>query len=144
MKDWKSQAHVKWECKYHVVILPKYRKKSLYGGLRRRIGPILRELCRHKDVDMIEGHALPDHIHMLLSVPPKYSIAMTIGYLKSKSAIRIHRQILRTKGTLFGRSFWSRGYCVSTVGYNEQEVKKYIKEQEKSQQEQEQLEIDFD
>ena len=106
MKDWKSQAHVKWECKFHVVILPKYRRKVIYGQLRRRIGEILRELCRHKGVELEEGNALPDHIHMLLSVPPKYSIALTIGYLKSKSAIRIHRQLLKMKGTLFGRSFW--------------------------------------
>ena len=93
---------------------------------------------------MEEGHAMPDHIHMLLSVPPKYSIAMTIGYLKSKSAIRIHRQLLKTKGTLFGRSFWARGYCVSTVGFDEQEVIGYIKEQEKLQKDQDQLELDFD
>jgi len=96
-------------CKFHIVILPKYRKKALYGKLRNRIGGILRELCRYKGVEMEEGHAMPDHIHMLLSVPPKYSVAMTIGYSKSKSAIRIHRQLLKTKGTLFGRSFWARG-----------------------------------
>ena len=144
MKDWKSQAHVKWECKFHVVILPKYRKKAIYGKLRRRIGEILRELCRQKGVELEEGNALPDHIHMLLSVPPKYSIAMTIGYLKSKSAIRVHRQLLKQKGTLFGRSFWARGYCVSTVGLDEHQVKNYIKEQEKLQKLQDQLELDFD
>ena len=144
MKDWKSQAHVKWECKFHVVVLPKYRKKLLYGKIRERIGGILRELCRRKGVAMEEGHAMPDHIHMLLSVPPKYSVAMTIGYLKSKSAIRVHRQLLKSKGTLFGRSFWARGYCVSTVGFDEQEVRAYIREQEKLQKEQDQLELDFD
>ena len=122
MKEWKSQAHVKWECKFHVVILPKYRIKAIYGELRRRIGGILRELCRHKGVELEEGNALSDHIHMLLSVPPKYSIAMTIGYLKSKSAIRINRQLLKKKGTLFGRSFWARGYCVSTVGCSQEEA----------------------
>jgi putative transposase len=137
MKDWKSQAHVKWDCKFHVVILPKYRKKVVYGELRRRIGEILRELCRHKGVELEEGNALPDHIHMLLSVPPKYSIAMTIGYLKSKSAIRIHRQLLKMKGTLYSRAFWARGYCVSTVVFDEQQIKEYIKEQD-------QLELDFD
>ncbi len=104
-KDWQSQAHVKWECKYHVVILPKYRKKELFGRTRKAIGKILRELCRQKEVELVEGKAMPDHIHMLLSVPPKYSIAMTMGYLKGKSAIRIHREVLRTKGTLFGREF---------------------------------------
>ena len=144
MKDWKSQAHVKWECKFHIVILPKYRKKVIYGKLSRRIGEILRELCRQKGVELEEGNALPDHIHMLLSVPRKYSIGMTIGYLKSMSAIRIHRQLLKQKGTLFGRSFWARGYCVSTVGLDEHQIKNYIKEQEKLQKEQDQLELDFD
>ena len=144
MREWQSQAHVKWECKYHIVILPKYRRKVLYGHVRRRIGAILRELCRHRNLVLEEGKALPDHIHMLLSVPPKYSLAMTIGYLKSKSAIRIHREVLKIQGTLFGRSFWARGYCVSTVGLDEQQIRAYIKEQEQLQKEQEQLELDFD
>jgi len=91
MKDWKSQAHVKWECKYHVVILPKYRKKVLYGKVRRRIGEILRDLCREKGAQLEEGKSMPDHIHMFLSVPPKYSFAMTMGYLKGKSAVHTHR-----------------------------------------------------
>ena len=144
MKDWKSQAHVKLDCKFHIVIIPKYRKKVIYGQLRRKIGEILRELCRYKGVVLEEGNALPDHIHMLLSVHPKYSIAMTRGYLKSKSAIRINRQLLKKKGTLYGRSFWARGYCVSTVGFDEGQIKKYIKDQEVLQKEQEQLELDFD
>src|SRR5579883_127150 len=104
MKDWQSQAHVQWDCKDHVVILPKYRRKVLYGRLRRGIGQILRDLCRQKDIELVEGKALPDHIHMLLSVPPRYSIAMTIGDLKGKSATRIDRELLHTKGTWFGRT----------------------------------------
>ena len=137
MKDWQSQAHVKWECKYHVVIVPKYRRKQKFENCRKEIGQIMRELCRHKDVQLLEGNAAPDHIHMLLSVPPKYSIAMTIGYLKGKSAIRIHRELLSTKGTLFGRSFWSRGYCVSTVGLDEAFIRNYIQDQEKHERNQE-------
>ena len=137
MKDWRSQAHVKWECKYHVVILPKYRQKKLFGSVRREIGGILRQLCRQKGIEMLQGNALPDHIHMLLSVPPKYSIAMTIGYLKGKSAVRIHRELLKTKGTLFGRAFWSRGYCVSTVGLDEAMIHRYIVDQEKDERDQE-------
>ena len=86
MKEWRSQAHVKWECKYHVVIVPKYRSKEFFEGRRRQIGEILRELCRQKGFELVEGKAMPDHVHMLLSVPPKYSIAFTIGYLKGKSA----------------------------------------------------------
>ncbi len=144
MKDWQSQSHVKWECKYHVVILPKYRRKVLYGKIRREIGRILRDLCRQKGIELVEGNAMPDHMHMLLSVPPKYSIAMTVGYLKGKGAIRIHRELMRTKGTLFGRSFWARGYCVSTVGYDEVSVRRYIQEQEELQRDQEQGELAFD
>ena len=116
MKDWQSQAHVKWECKYHVVIVPKYRKKVLYGRIRRKVGEIIRELCQQRGIELLEGKAMPDHVHMLLSVPPKYSIAHTIGYLKGKSAIRIHRNVLKTKGTLFGRNFWSRSYCCQHRG----------------------------
>jgi putative transposase len=110
MKAWQSQAHVKWDCKYHVVIFPKYRqhrRKVLSGRIRRGVGQILRDLCRQKEIELVEGKAMPDHIHMLLSVPPKSSIAMPIGYLKGKSATRIHRELLHTKGTLFGRSFWA-------------------------------------
>ena len=144
MKDWQSQAHVKWECKYHVVIIPKYRRKILYGKIRRQVGEILRELCRQRSIDLLEGKAMPDHVHMLLSVPPKYSIAHTIGFLKGKSAVRIHRNILKARGTLFGRSFWSRGYCVSTVGLDEKGIREYIRHQEKLQAEEEQLTLDFD
>ena len=144
MKDWQSQAHVKWECKYHVVIIPKYRRKILYGKIRRQVGEILRELCRQRSIDLLEGKAMPDHVHMLLSVPPKYSIAHTIGFLKGKSAVRIHRNILKARGTLFGRSFWSRGYCVSTVGLDEKGIREYIRHQEKLQAEEEQPALDFD
>jgi len=134
-KDWRSQAHVTWDCKYHVVILPKYRHKVFYGKFRQQVGEILRQLCCQKEVELIEGNAAPDHIHMLLSVPPKYSIAHTIGFLKGKSAIRIHRQLMKTKGTMFGRTFWARGYCVSTVGLDEAMIREYVKNQEKHQQE---------
>jgi len=144
MKDWQSQAHVKWECKYHVVILPKYRRQALYGKIRRDIGKIIRQLCRQKAIGLVEGKAMSDHIHLLLSVPPKYSLAMTMGYLKGKSAIRIHREVMRTKGTLFGRSFWARGYCVSTVGLDEAVIRRYIQEQEQLQRDQTQGELDFD
>ena len=141
MKDWQSQAHVKWECKYHVVIVPKYRRKVLYGKLRRRIGEILRDLCRQKEIELVEGKAMPEHIHMVLSIPPKLSVAMTLGYLKGKSAVRIHRELMGTKGTLFGRSFWSRGYCVSTVGLDEDQIRRYVREQEERDQQQGELDL---
>ena len=119
MHDWQSLSHVRWDCKYHIVIIPKYRRKVFYGKLRKQIGAILRDLCRQKAIELVEGEAMPDHIPMLLSVPPRYSIAMTIGSLKGKSATRVQRELPHTKGTLFGRSFWARGYCVSTVGLDE-------------------------
>jgi putative transposase len=105
--------------------------------MRRQVGEILRQLCREKGIELVEGKARPDHVHMLLSVPPRYSVAMTMGFLKGKSAVRIHRQLLKTKGTLFGRSFWARGYCVSTVGLNEAAIGQYIQDQDKLQQQEE-------
>ena len=96
-KDWQSQAHVRWDCKYHVLIVPKYRRRTFFGKFRKQVGSILRELCRQKVVELLEGRAMPDHIHMLLSIPPKYSVAMTVGYLKGKSAIRIHRELANKK-----------------------------------------------
>ena len=144
MKDWQSQAHVRWVCKYHVVLLPKYRNTGLYGRVRRELGQILRELCRQKEIGLVEGKAASDHVHLLLSVPPRYSIAMAIGYLKGKSAVKIHRNVLKTQGTLFGRSFWARGYCVSTVGLDEETIRKYIQNQEKLQRDQNQAEFGFD
>jgi REP-associated tyrosine transposase len=116
----------------------------LYGKIRGQVGKILRDLCRQKGVGLVEGKAVADHIHMLLSVPPRYSIAMTIGYLKGKSAIRINRELLRKKGTLFGRTFWARGYCVSTVALNEGVIRQYIRDQEKHQRDQDQGELNFD
>ena len=141
MRDWQSQAHVKYYCKYHVVFVPKYRRKSLYGNLRRDIGRILRELCSQQGVELVEGYAMKDHIHMLLMIPPKYSVAHTIGFLKGKSAIRIHRDYLQVKRNFTGRHFWARGYCVSTVGLDEQVIRDYIKNQEAEEKRQEQIRL---
>jgi len=141
MREWQSLAHVKWECKYHVVIVPKYRKKVLFGRIRAEVGKIIRQLCRQKDVDLIEGQACPDHIHLVLSVPPKFSLAMVIGYLKGKSAIHIHRQLQGVKKGLTGRHFWSRGYCVSTVGIDEETIRAYVRNQEENER---QEELNFD
>jgi len=140
MHDWQNLSHVRWECKYHVIVVPKYRKRVLYGKIRKRVGEILKDLCRQRGIEMMEGHLMPDHIHMCLSVPPKFSIAFAIGFLKGKSAVRIHRQILRNK-RVTGLHFWSRGYCVSTVGLDEATIRKYIRDQDKL--EKRQMEIDF-
>ncbi len=130
MHDWESLSHVRWECKYHVVIIPKYRWKVFYGQLRAKIGTILRELCRQRGVELLEGHSMPDHIHMCLSIPPKYSVAHTLGFLKGKSAVRIHRELLRER-RMTGLHFWATGYSVSTVGLDEDRVRQCIREQEK-------------
>ena len=130
MENWQSLSHVKWDCKYHIVIVSKYRTRSIYGELRKKVGGIIRDLCRQKGIEIHEGHAMPDHVHLLLSIPPKYSVSNTIGFIKGKSAIRIHRDLLKTK-KMTGLHFWARGYCVSTVGLDEDMIKKYIKEQDK-------------
>lgn len=141
MHDWQSQSHVRWDCKYHVVIVPKYRHKVFYGKLRKRVGQILRDLCRQRGIELIEGRAMPDHIHMCVSIPPKYSVAYTLGFLKGKSAIRIHRE-LRGEKRVTGLHFWATGYCVSTVGLDEATIKKYIREQDKLESGQETLEFE--
>ncbi len=124
-----TQAHVRWECKDHLVIIPKCGKKMLYGQLRRRVGRILRDLCDQRGVELIDGKAMADHVHLCLSIPPKYSVAHTIGFLKGKSAVLIHRNLLRAR-RMTGLHFWSTGYCVSTVGLDEGRIREYIREQE--------------
>ncbi len=134
-------SHVRWDCKYPVVIIPKYRQRGLYGKLRRQIGVILRELCRQRGIELVVGHAQPDHIHLCLGIPPKYSVAYTLGFLKGKSVVRIHRELLKEK-RMTGLSFWSAGSCVSTVGLDEERVRQYIQEQEAL--ENRQGELDFE
>ena len=129
MHDWESQSHVRWDCKYHVVFVPKCRRKALYGNLRRQVGRIIRGLCRRKGVELVEGHARPGHVHLCLSIPPKYSVAHTVGFIKGKSAVRVHRQLLRERRPV-GLHFWAAGYCVSTVGLDEEAVRQYIREQD--------------
>ncbi|MCP3670797.1 MAG: IS200/IS605 family transposase [Gammaproteobacteria bacterium] len=141
MREWQSQAHVKHYCRYHIVFVPKYRKKSIYGTLKKDVGGILRELCRQYGVELIEGHAMNDHIHMLLMIPPKYSVAHTVDFLKGKSAIRIFRDYLQVKRNFTGRHFWARGYCVSTVGLDEQMIREYIRQQEREEKRQDQMRL---
>ena len=130
MHDWKSLSHTRWDCKYHIVFVPKYRKKVLYGKLRRKVGEILRNLCRQRGVELIEGHAMPDHVHMYAAIPPKLAVSQAIGFLKGKSAVRIHRGILEQR-RLTGLHFWAPACCVSTVGLDERKVREYIREQER-------------
>ena len=142
MRDWQSQSHVKWYCKYHVVFVPKYRRRAIYGNLRKQIGRILRELCQHKGVEIVEGHAMADHIHLCLSIPPKFSVANTVGFLKGKSAIRIHREHLGQSRNFTGLHFWAKGYCVSTVGLDEQTIVQYIRNQEAEDKRLEQMRLE--
>lgn len=139
MHQYEKQAHVKWDCKYHMVFVPKYRKKVFYGKLRREIGRILRKLCDEKGIEIVEAHAMPDHIHMCLSIPPKFSIAYIVGYLKGKSAIRANREIFGKNRNFSGYHFWSRGYFVSTVGLNEDVIINYIRNQEEADKKNDQL-----
>ena len=128
MKDWKSLSHVRWDCKFHIVFITKYRHRTIYGELREKIGKIIRNLCEQKGIDLHEGHAMPDHVHLCLSIPPKFSVSHTIGFIKGKSAIRIHRELLGAK-KMTGLSFWATGYCVSTVGLDEEAIRRYIRDQ---------------
>ena len=141
MHDWNRQSHVTWDCKYHIVFIPKYRQKVIYGKLRSRVGTILRELCSQKGVELLEGKAMSDHIHLCLSIPPKYSVSHVVGFLKGKSAIRIHRELLG-KRRMSNLHFWAKGYCVSTVGYDEAAVRRYIREQEERDSGQMSIELD--
>jgi putative transposase len=130
MDTYQSLSHTKWECKYHIVWIPKYRKKKLFKELRKDVGEILRELARQKECDILEGHLLPDHVHMLISIPPKYSVAQVVGFLKGKSAISIARTVGGRQRNFTGQHFWARGYFVSTVGRDEQAIREYIQHQE--------------
>ena len=125
-----SLAHTKWLCKYHIIFTPKYRRKIIYNQYRKDLGEILRTLCRYKGVEIIEGHLMPDHVHMLVSIPPKLSVSAFMGYLKGKSALMMFDRHANLKYKFGNRHFWSEGYYVSTVGINDATVKKYIREQE--------------
>lgn len=128
--DTSNLAHTTWKCQYHIVFRPKYHGKVVYGALHAEIGKILRELCRRKDVKIIEAHAMPDHIHILVSIPPNERVSSFMGYLKGKSTMIIFERYAHLKYKYGNRHFWSRGYYVSTVGGNKQAVQKYIQNQE--------------
>lgn len=140
--DYRSQSHTKWECKYHVVFIPKYRKKAIYGQIRRELcGDVLRKLAEQRESVIEEGHLMPDHVHMMISIPPKYSVAQVVGYLKGKSAIHIARTYAGRRRNFVGQHFWARGYFVSTVGRDEAVIRRYIQDQEKEDQRLEQLKL---
>ena len=127
--DNSSLTHTKWNCKYHIVFAPKYRREVIYGKLKGEIGKILRELCARKEVEIIEAEACPDHIHMLVSIPPKYSVSEIMGYLKGKSSLMIFDKFANMKYRYRNRQFWCRGYNVDTVGRNKKVIEEYIRNQ---------------
>ena len=141
MDDYKRLSHSVWECKYHVVFIPKYRRKVLFGRLRQELGDVFRVLARQKECEVEEGHLLSDHVHMLISIPPKHSVAQIVGYIKGKSAIHIARVHFQRGRNYVGHHFWARGYFVSTVGRDEKAIREYIKHQEKEDQRQEKLRL---
>ena len=133
------QNHATWECKYHVVFIPKYRKKAIFGVIKKRLGDVFHELARRRESKIEEGHLMPDHVHMLISIPPKYSVAEVIGFMKGKSSIWIAQNVERKARNFTGHKFWARGYFVSTVGRDEEMIRAYIKNQEMQDRELDQL-----
>mgnify|MGYP001053204606 FL=1 len=142
MNDIGRLRHSVWECKYHLVWIPKCRRKVLYGQLRRELGEVFHELARQKECRIEEGHMLSDHVHMLMSIPPKYAVAKVVGFVKGKSAIHIARVFSGRRRNFTGQQFWARGYYVSTVGKDEQAVREYIKKQEAEDRRLDQLQLD--
>lgn len=125
-----SLSHTKWECKYHVIFIPKMRRKALYGQLRQYLAGVFRELARQRESEIEEGHLMPDHVHMMISIPPKYSVSQVVGYIKGKSAIHIARVYGEKRRNFVGQHFWARGYFVSTVGRDEEVIRRYTRHQE--------------
>ncbi len=141
MKEFQSLCHTKWDCKYHIVFIPKYRKKQLYGKIRKYLGEFFHELAKNKESKVVEGHICVDHIHMCISIPPKYAVSNVVGYIKGKSAISIARNLMGLKRNFTGQSFWARGYLVSTVGLDEEKIREYIRNQETVDRNRDQLSI---
>ncbi len=141
MKEYQSLSHTRWDCKYHVVFIPKRRKKRVFGALREQLVEVFYELALHKESKIVEGHLRHDHIHMCLSIPPKYAVSNVVGYLKGKSAIVIARRFAGRRRNFTGQSFWARGYFVSTVGLDEAMVRAYIRNQEQEDERYDQMKL---
>lgn len=141
MKEYQSLSHTRWDCKYHIVFIPKYRKKLIYGALRKHFGEIFRELAKQRECSVVEGHLMIDHVHMCLSVPPKYSVSNVVGFMKGKSAISIARHFGGRQRNFTGEVFWARGYFVSTVGLDEEMVRAYIRNQEQEDERYDQMKL---
>lgn len=143
MDDFQSLSHTKWECKYHMVFIPKYRRKVLYGQLKKHLGEVFHRLAKQKESRIEEGHLMSDHVHMLISIPPKHAVSQVVGYIKGKSAIHVARTYGERKRNFVGHQFWARGYFVSTVGRDEQVIREYIRNQEEEDRRIDQLNLDY-
>jgi len=141
MDEYESLSHTTWDCKYHVVFIPKCRRETLYQELRRHLGEVFRKLALQKESKVEEGHLMPDHVHMLLSIPPKYAVSQVVGFIKGKSAIHVARVYGERKRNFVGQHFWARGLFVNTVGRDEEAIRAYIRNQEKEDQRLEQLQL---
>ena len=141
MDKYESLSHTKWECKYHVVFIPKCRRRTLYEQLRKHLGGVFHELARQKESRVEEGHLMSDHVHMMLAIPPKYAVSQVVGYMKGKSAIHLARVYGERKRNFVGQHFWARGYFVSTVGRDEAMIREYIRNQEKADENLEQIKL---
>ena len=131
MDAYRSLSHTVWDCKFHIVFIPKCRRKTLYAELRRHLGSVFRQLAAQKGCEIVEGHLMPDHVHMMIAIPPKLAVSQVVGYLKGKSAIHLARVYGERKRNFVGQHFWARGYFVSTVGRDEATIRAYIRNQEK-------------
>lgn len=141
LNDNSSLSHSKWDCKYHVVFIPKCRRKTLYVELRKHLGDVFHELAAQKDCRIVEGHLMADHVHMLICIPPKHSVATVVGFIKGKSAIHIARSFVGKRRNFTGQNFWARGYYVSTVGRDEASIREYIRKQEAEDKQMEQMQL---
>lgn len=143
MDEFESLSHTKWECKYHIVFIPKYRRRVLYGKLRDHLGEIFHRLARQKESRIEEGHMLSDHVHMMIAIPPKYPVSQVVGYIKGKSAIHLARTYGERKRNFAGQHFWARGYFVSTVGRDEAVIREYIRRQQEEDRRLDQLKLEY-
>ena len=141
MDEYGSLSHTKWECKYHVIFIPKYRRRALYGQLRRHLGEVFRKLAAQKESRIEEGHLMSDHVHMMIAIPPKYAVSQVVGFIKGKSAIHLARTYGERSRNFVGQHFWARGYFVSTVGRDEQVIRDYIRHQEEEDKRLDQLQL---
>ena len=141
MDEYQSLSHTKWDCKHHVIFIPKYRRRALYGQLRRHLGEVFRKLAEQKESRIEEGHLMPDHVHMMIVIPPKYAVSQVVGFIKGKSAIHLARSYAERSRNFVGQHFWARGYFVSTVGRDEEVIREYIRQQEEEDKRLDQMQL---